>query len=53
MIRITRKVFTDLAIWMIGLGLLMGLVFPFFVEAMGIPAPYMLTPWFFAAACGC
>ena len=33
MIRLTRKVFTDLTIWMIGLGLLMGLIFPFFVVA--------------------
>lgn len=30
MIHLTRKVFTDLAIWMIGLGLLMGIIFPFF-----------------------
>ena len=49
MIRLTRKVFTDLTIWMIGLGLLMGLVFPFFVVLMGIPAQAVLTPWFFAA----
>jgi len=49
MIRLTRKVFVDLTIWMIGLGLLMGLVFPFFVALMGIPARSVLTPWFFAA----
>ncbi|MDD2917879.1 GGDEF domain-containing protein [Rhodoferax sp.] len=49
MIRLTRKVFTDLAIWMIGLGLVMGLVFPFFVGMMGVPAELALTPWFFAA----
>jgi diguanylate cyclase (GGDEF)-like protein len=49
MMRLTRKVFTDLTIWMIGLGLLMGLVFPFFVALMGIPARSVLTPWFFAA----
>ena len=49
MIRLTRKVFTDLAIWMIGLGLLMGLIFPFFVALMGIPARSVLTPWFFGA----
>jgi two-component system, cell cycle response regulator len=49
MIRLTRKVFTDLAIWMIGLGVLIGVVFPFFVTAMGIPTAYVLTPWFFAA----
>ncbi len=49
MIRITRKVFTDLSIWMIGLGLLIGIIFPFFVSWMGIPAEFVLTPWFFAA----
>jgi diguanylate cyclase (GGDEF)-like protein len=49
MIRLTRKVFHDLAIWMIGLGLLMGVVFPFFTVVMGIPAHMVLTPLFFAA----
>jgi hypothetical protein len=49
MIRLTRKVFTDLAIWMTGLGLIMGLVFPFFVVMMGVPTEYVLTPLFFAA----
>ena len=49
MIRLTRKVFTDLAIWMISLGILIGVVFPFFVTLMGIPASLVLTPWFFAA----
>lgn len=49
MIRLTRKVFTDLAIWMIGLGLVMGLIFPFFVVMMGVQKEQALTPWFFAA----
>lgn len=49
MIRLTRKVFTDLSIWMIGLGLLMGVIFPFFVSWMGIPTEYIYTPWFFIA----
>lgn len=49
MIRLTRKVFTDLAIWMTGLGLLMGILFPFFVVLLGVPGEYALTPWFFAA----
>ncbi len=49
MIRLTRKVFTDLAIWMIGLGLIMGIVFPFFVVIMGVPTEQALTPLFFAA----
>lgn len=49
MIRLTRKVFADLAIWMIGLGLLMGVIFPFFVVVMGVPKEQVLTSWFFAA----
>jgi len=48
-IRLTRKVFTDLAIWMIGLGVLMGVIFPFFVTLMGLPPASVLTPVFFAA----
>ena len=49
MIRLTRKVFSDLAIWMIGLGLFMGVIFPFFVVMMGVPSEQVLTLWFFAA----
>lgn len=49
MIRITRKVFTDLSIFMIGFGLLIGIVFPFFVSWMGIPREYIFKPWFFVA----
>lgn len=49
MIRLTSKVFNDLAIWMIGLGLITGIVFPFFVVLMGVPADLALTAWFFAA----
>ncbi|MCB2210363.1 GGDEF domain-containing protein [bacterium] len=47
MIRLTRKVFNDLSIWMVGLGLLIGIVFPFFVSWMGIPSQLVMTPWFF------
>ena len=47
MIRLTRKVFTDLAIWMTGLGLVMGLVFPFFVVMMGVPAEICADPLVF------
>lgn len=32
---------------MIGFGLCVGLVFPWFVTALGIPAEFVLTPWFF------
>ncbi len=49
MIRLTSKVFTDLAIWMIGLGLVMGFIFPFFVVMMGVPTEQALTLWFFVA----
>jgi hypothetical protein len=37
MLRLTREVFVDLSIWMIGFGLLIGLVFPFFALSLGIP----------------
>jgi diguanylate cyclase (GGDEF)-like protein len=49
MVRLTRKVFTDLAIYMIGLGLLVGLVLPPFVTLMGVPTDLVLTWWFFEA----
>lgn len=49
MVRLTRRVFIDLAIWMVGLGLLMGLIFPLFTTLMGVPPGLVLTPWFFAA----
>jgi diguanylate cyclase (GGDEF)-like protein len=49
---LTGKVFTDLAIWMTGLGILMGVAFPFFVLAFGVPGAYVLTPKFFAATIG-
>ena len=41
--RLTKRVFTDLAIWMIGFGILIGLVFPFFIQMMGVPANYART----------
>jgi two-component system cell cycle response regulator len=50
--RLTNKVFTDLAIWMTGLGLLMGIVFPFFVMAFGVPSRYVLSAKFFFATIG-
>lgn len=49
MIRLTKKVFIDLALWMIGLGLVMGVVFPFFTVLMGVPAEKVMTPQFFGA----
>ena len=49
MMRLTKKVFTDLSIFMMGLGLLIGVIFPFFVSWMGIPREYVMKPWFFIA----
>lgn len=45
--RITKRVFSDLAIFMISFGVIMGVVFPFFVFAMGIPGEMVLKPSFF------
>ena len=47
--RLTRRVFTDLAIFMIGFGLLMGIVFPPFVVVLGMPADSAFTPLFMGA----
>ena len=47
MVRITKKVFTDLSIFMTGLGLIIGVIFPFFVSWMGIPRELVMKPWFF------
>ncbi|MBI9095337.1 MAG: sensor domain-containing diguanylate cyclase [Sphaerochaeta sp.] len=48
MIRITKRVFSDLAIWMMGFGILVGLVFPFFMLLLGIEPSIVMTWWFFA-----
>ncbi len=47
--RLTKRAFVDLAIWMIGFGLLAGVIFPFFVIALGVDADQVLTVPFFAA----
>jgi diguanylate cyclase (GGDEF)-like protein len=47
--RMTSKVFHDLAVWQIGFGLCIGLAFPFFVTLLGVPRSDALTPLFFAA----
>lgn len=47
--RMTRKVFYDLAIWMVGFGLAVGIVFPFFAVMLGVPRANVLTPVFFIA----
>lgn len=50
--RITKKVFTDLAIYMILLGVIVGVVFPFFVMLFGVPRAIVCQPLFFAACIG-
>ncbi|MEO5335496.1 MAG: diguanylate cyclase [Magnetospirillum sp. WYHS-4] len=47
--RLTRKAFRDLAIWMVGFGLVAGIAFPFFVMMLGVAREQTLTPMFFAA----
>lgn len=48
--RLTRRAFGDLAIWMTGFGLLVGLIFPLCMPVMGIAAAQVQTPGFFAAS---
>ena len=45
--RITKKIFTDLAIYMMSLGVLIGFLFPFFCIIAGVPIEIVLTPVFF------
>ena len=47
--RITNKILTDLAIWMVMFGVLAGVVFPFFVLLLGVSEAKALSPMFFAA----
>jgi len=47
--RLTRSVFRDLFVWMVGYGLLMGIVFPPFVVVLGVSADQAMTPVFFGA----
>jgi HAMP domain-containing protein len=47
--RLTSRVFTDLAIWMIGFGLLIGLVFPPFCLLLGLPDTRVMTHLFYAS----
>ena len=50
--RITKKVFTDLAIWMILFGLIIGIVFPWFVILLGVPREIAIQPGFYLACLG-
>ena len=47
MIRFSRRIFTDLAIYMMGFGLVIGFVFPFFMTLLGVPVSYTMQLWFF------
>lgn len=47
MIRLTKKIFDDLAILMMGFGLLIGIVFPFFIVLLGVPGSIAFRWWFF------
>ena len=51
-VRLTKKVFHDLAIWMVCFGLCIGVVFPFFVMLLGVPSEIALTLTFFLACLG-
>jgi diguanylate cyclase (GGDEF)-like protein/PAS domain S-box-containing protein len=44
--RLTARVFWDLAIYMVGLGLAVGLIFPPFATALGVPDAYAGRMWF-------
>ncbi|NTW70917.1 MAG: GGDEF domain-containing protein [Eubacteriaceae bacterium] len=45
--KITKKIFNDLAIYMICFGVLIGSVFPFFCIILGVPKEIVLTPVYF------
>ncbi len=47
--RFTRKVFVDLAIWMMAFGVAIGVAFPFFVMLLGTPPEVALRPVFVGA----
>lgn len=47
--RLTSRAFTDLAIWMVGFGLVIGLVFPYAIVPLGVDQSAALRPTFFAA----
>lgn len=47
--RVTKKIFDDLTIFMIGLGVIVGLVFPFFCTFLGVPKDIVFRPVFFLA----
>ncbi len=46
-VRLTRSVFDDLSIWMVGVGVMIGAVFPPMLVSLGVPGEIVLTPFFF------
>ena len=50
--RITKKIFNDLAIWMIGFGIIIGIVFPFFTRVFGVKPEITYSLGFFSACMG-
>src|SRR3954470_4744173 len=47
--RLTSRVFWDLAVYMVSLGLVVGLIFPPFATLLGVPEAYSGRPLFRAA----
>ena len=47
--RLTSRLLLDLRIWMMGFGLVIGIVFPFAVVLLGVPPDDVLRPTFFVA----
>ncbi len=47
--RLTSRAFTDLGLWMLGLGVVIGVAFPFVLPPLGIPSELTLRPAFFLA----
>lgn len=47
--RLTCSVFRDLALWMAGFGLLIGVIFPPFVLLLGVSSATAISPRFYAA----
>ena len=46
---LTRRAFSLLGLWMLGLGVAVGVAFPFALQPLGIPRDLTLRPVFFAA----
>lgn len=46
--RLTRRAFTDLGLWMLVLGVFIGVVFPFALLPLSVPRQVALRPGFFA-----